>query len=160
MVKRPGKKLLADDPLAWMKEEGSDKKVTESFRGRKTGKTTRKKVKNKTGASVKRDTAKTAVKSEVKKAKENVLVLQSHARVDSAMELYTDMKSRLDTSQDLVIDAAQVDDIDTAILQLLGSLALSLDKAGHKVILKKPSGEFIDRIKLLGLEQVLGIEKY
>ena len=159
MVKRPRKKLLGDDPLAWMKEEEGEQKITEppkTGKSRPAGKT---KVKDKSTVSVEPEITKPAVKTGRKKAEKNLLVLESHIRVDSALDLYDKMNSNLDVSQDIVIDASQVEEIDTAILQLLSSLALSLDKAGHNLILKKPSSEFIDRIKLLGLEPVLGNEK-
>ena len=131
------------------------------------------KVKNKTSSSKKRNVAKsTAVRARRPIAKKSTkvtsntrtekkpksVVLESVLVINSASDTrgkYADLLN--EQSDEIVIDASSVEMIDTAMLQLLYAFVNDLKARNTKVIWKNPSSELIDRSRLLGLVDKMGI---
>ena len=131
------------------------------------------KVKKKTSSSKKRNVAKsTAVRARRPIAKKSTkvtsntrtekkpksVVLESVLVINSASDTrgkYADLLN--EQSDEIVIDASSVEMIDTAMLQLLYAFVNDLKARNTKVIWKNPSSELIDRSRLLGLVDKMGI---
>ena len=67
------------------------------------------------------------------------------------------MKKLLDQDEDIVIDASQVNVIDTSTMQLLVCLSREADRRQHPVQIQEVSDNFANVAKVLGIEAMLGI---
>ena len=98
------------------------------------------------------------VKKEAKKSTvvhENHLVLKAVLAINDAKALFAELHKKIDVSKDITIDASTVEMVDTAILQLLLSFVRKVRANGLKVNWKKPSKEFVNRIEMLNLVDLL-----
>ena len=85
------------------------------------------------------------------------LDLGTKCTIIRAEELHAQMETLLQSEHDIEIDSSQVEQIDTAALQLLLSFHQALHLAGRQLIWKSPSEQTLASAKLLGLDQSLGL---
>ncbi len=90
---------------------------------------------------------------------ENKIVLKTVLAISDAATLYAELGKKLETENDISIDASAVEMVDTAILQLL--LAFVKKSQLHNVVVKwvKPSREFLSRSETLNLTMLLGLSE-
>ncbi|MCH8162531.1 MAG: STAS domain-containing protein, partial [Proteobacteria bacterium] len=116
MAKRKTKSsALGDDPLAWI--AGADEAKENAVKKTKSKKAKSKKAKSKK-TKVKTN-RKSKVREEKIKTDKTRLILDSIITINDAQTMYTQLRSLLESKQDITIDASAVEMLDTAILQLL-----------------------------------------
>lgn len=72
--------------------------------------------------------------------------------------LHEQLERYLNSGADVVIDASQVERIDTSAMQILISLGQSLEKQHLSASIIKPSESFLAAAKLLGVTSELNIQ--
>jgi len=77
--------------------------------------------------------------------------------IEAASDLKQQLAPHLAQSDELVLDAAAVQRVHTASLQVLFSFFLERAKAGHRTAFADSSASFRDAARLLGLEAELGL---
>lgn len=85
------------------------------------------------------------------------LVLESTLNIQSVSALHERFLQAIDQMQEIVIDASQVEQIDTANLQLLLVLKQECVKLQKKLRIDVPSDRFVKACQLLGLDGMLDI---
>ena len=108
--------------------------------------------------SVPKKKIKKPAKKEVKKStvvRENQIMLKAVLAINDAKTVFNELQKKIDTSKDITIDASAVEMVDTAILQLLLSFVRKVRSNGLKVDWKKPSEEFVNRVEMLNLGDLL-----
>ena len=162
MAAKDNESLIGYDPLAWMNEEGKNE-MPENIRndhGGSTGSDAEQKQKD-----IPQDlevsepgieTEKTL--SEPAAAKE-VVVLDSILNIQNVAGLYNRLLQMLQVNDKIEFDASNVAAIDTATLQLLIILKQQAIKLGKEIVFDFPSDHFIEAAGLLGLAQMLGLDK-
>ena len=148
-------KVLGDDPLAWL-NAGSDanKKTLEKKTASK-----KKKASKKPAVKAKTENKAKAVKHEAIEVDKpsNRIELESSMVINKAGEIFDSLR-KIESSADAVeIDASKVEIIDTAILQLLFSFALSLREKNVKLSWYKPTEGLLNKASVLGLTEQLGL---
>ncbi len=100
-----------------------------------------------------------ATKKTHKKKKPQTIVIPCEGSLDIAVahELYQTLQQAGDTSNPLVIDAANVEHIDTAALQLLCAFFQDAQVRGIDVQWQEPSPAVNEAAHLLGLEGLLAL---
>ena len=90
-------------------------------------------------------------------AEENIITCSGALDISRAEKFHQEVNAALGKGGMIVLDAAEIERIDTTILQLL--LALFRDAAARKVQVKwrTPSDALIRAASLLGLSQPLGL---
>ncbi len=126
--------LIGVDPLAWLSEE--EKSALEDA----------------ATTNVKTDSA-TSTTSDVGNA--GVIKLQSSLTISDINELVEQLNNIDKEQAELVLDAADVERIDTAALQLLVGYFLLAINDGKKVNWKDPSDKLVNSAKLLGLTETM-----
>jgi anti-anti-sigma factor len=98
-----------------------------------------------------------ATKKPRKTKKSQTTVIPCEGSLDIAMahELYQTLQQAVETSTPLVIDVANVEHIDTAVLQLLCAFMQETQARGIAVQWHKPSPAVTEAAHLLGLENLL-----
>lgn len=86
---------------------------------------------------------------------ETVLKLDNILGISDIHELHKTLHGILNKESDILIDASDVQSVDTAVLQLLTAFCLKLDRNGYNIKWKNPTQTFIDRCCLLNLEELL-----
>ncbi len=150
--------VLGDDPLAWLNAGSSTDKKTDKKKASK------KKVakKAKPGkASSKKDAPKKETKAKKLKADlDNVsdqFVLESSLVINKASDVYETLKKFSENKQSVEIDASKVENIDSAILQLLVAFSLDLKKNDIKLSWHEPTEGLKEKATILGLTESLGL---
>lgn len=87
----------------------------------------------------------------------NTIVLAERQTIQNVRELKEEVLAALDNREPVLVDAAEVDQIDTATLQLLAVLWQGANRASKPPRLERPSGEFRRVSALLGLDGLFGI---
>ena len=155
MAKRKTKSIaLGDDPLAWI--AGADEAKENAVK-----KTKSKKAKSKTVKSQKakvQTNRKSKVREEKIKTDKTRLILDSIITINDAQTMYTQLRSLLESKQDITIDASAVEMLDTAILQLLLAFVNKIKAQNRVVVWSKPSEEMINRATTLNLQAGLGLD--
>ncbi len=156
MAKKKEKGLIGFDPLAWMNDESagvenSEKQVDVVIDGPEE------------------ITAETiAINDEVIDAAANVSTEDSDSsktRLDATLniqnvgELYEQLYKQLESQNTIEIDASDVSSIDTATLQMLIVLKQTAIKAHKEMVIDFPSERFIEAANLLGLSEMLEVDK-
>ena len=137
------KVVLGDDPLGWMKNE----------KGFSESKSVRKKTKRKDNILISNEND---ISEEINKSKnESVLKLGNILGISDINELHKTLHDLIDTKRDILIDASDIQSIDTAVLQLLTAFCLKVNNNGYNIKWKNPTQTFIDRCCLLNLEELL-----
>lgn len=136
------KSMIGIDPLAWLKDDDDD--VVEN-------KTTATKEK----ANKKTTTKKTTVKNPSKDA---AFTLQAIQDISTVADAHSELKALLGNDK-VVIEAAQVERIDGASLQLLYSFIEEAKEKGVDVVWDSPSEALMNSAKLLGMVEALQINK-
>jgi len=75
------------------------------------------------------------------------------------LELHGKLMQALKDNDSLEIDAANVNNIDTASLQLLVVLKQEAFKLGKDIVFDFPSDRFIEAAELLGIDNMLGVDQ-
>lgn len=87
------------------------------------------------------------------------ITLETRHTIQNVGKLYDQLLSVFSNSEQIEIDASNVETIDTATLQLLIVLKLTADKSNKVVMIDFPSDAFIEAAELIGLSEHLGVEK-
>lgn len=88
------------------------------------------------------------------------LELSAKCTIVRAEELHAQMESLLQTGHDVEVDASQVEQCDTAALQLLLAFHNELSKEGRTLSWASPSESTLNAAKLIGLDQPLGLTSH
>ena len=86
---------------------------------------------------------------------ESVLKLDNILGISDIHELHKTLHGILNKESDILIDASEVQSVDTAVLQLLTAFCLKMNRNGYNIKWKNPTQTFIDRCCLLNLEELL-----
>ena len=89
-----------------------------------------------------------------------ILDLGTKCTIIRAEELHKQMEDLLQTGHDVEVDASQIEQIDTSVLQLLLSFHQSLSQDGRSLSWKTPSEQTLASAKLLGLDTSLGLTQH
>lgn len=111
-------------------------------------------------ASIKKQaSARRAPKKKVEKktpaVRENLITLKSVLAINDAKTMSGELHQKLDANKNITIDAASVEMVDTAILQLLLSFVRKLRANGLTVSWNNPSKELVNRVEMLNLTDLL-----
>jgi len=87
------------------------------------------------------------------------IILDDTLNINVVAELRTKLMQALKDNDSLEIDAASVNSIDTASLQLLVVLKQESFKLGKDIIFDFPSDKFIEAAELLGIDNMLGVDQ-
>lgn len=87
------------------------------------------------------------------------IILDETLNINTVLELHSKLIRALKDNDNLEIDAANVNNIDTASLQLLVVLKQEAFKLGKDIIFDFPSDKFIEAARLLGIDNMLGVDK-
>lgn len=87
------------------------------------------------------------------------LILESVLAIQNVGELYQQLLALLASHDCIELDASAVSSIDTAALQLLIALKKTAVLSGKDVVIDFPSEKFIEAADLLGVAEILGIER-
>ena len=90
-----------------------------------------------------------------KNQNKSILKLGNILGISDVNELYKRLHDLINTDRDVLIDASDVQSVDTAVLQLLTAFCLKVGRNGHDIKWKNPTQTFIDRCCLLNLEELL-----
>ena len=122
-------------------------------------------VKSKSVEKKTHDKGATKAASEVKVkpqefAQENdIVVLKSTLAINEAAQFHKTLVELSDAGKPIVFDVSGVDNIDTAIFQLLHAFVTSIKSSGVSLTWLNPSEAFIERADILGLTESLDIPK-
>jgi anti-anti-sigma regulatory factor len=94
-------------------------------------------------------------KSKAKPAATDNLQLGSKLSIANAGELHQVLLSRLNAGKPIVLDGSKVEEVDTAILQLLASLKRTAAQRGVGCTWLAPSTVLRDTAELIGLAEPL-----
>ncbi len=177
-IRKTKSSALGDDPLAWKANDvTADKTEIKKIQLKKTQvkKTQVKKTKSNKKvvkkAHVKNvQSKKTPLKKDLKKntpgkATSNSKTSQGmQIKLDSVLvindvhTMYAQLKTMLESKQNITIDASAVEMLDTAMLQLLLAFVIKIKAQNREVIWIKPSAELISRVTTLNLQKELGLD--
>jgi len=87
------------------------------------------------------------------------ITLDDTLNIDTVLELHGKLMQALKDNDSLEIDAANVNSIDTASLQLLVVLKQEAFKLGKDIVFDFPSDRFIEAAELLGIDNMLGVDQ-
>ncbi|PIE42951.1 MAG: hypothetical protein CSA50_07965 [Gammaproteobacteria bacterium] len=89
---------------------------------------------------------------------ENVLVLEKSMGITNAEALANSLTQLFGAGAAVSIDAAGVERIDTATVQLIYSFVSSMQQSGVRVEISEPSEAFLSGVSCLGFASHLGFE--
>jgi len=87
------------------------------------------------------------------------ITLEDTLNINTVLELHGKLMQALKDNDSLEIDAANVNNIDTASLQLLVVLKQEAFKLGKDIVFDFPSDRFIEAAELLGIDNMLGVDQ-
>ena len=87
------------------------------------------------------------------------ITLDDTLNINAVLELHGKLMQALKDNDSLEIDAANVNSIDTASLQLLVVLKQEALKLSKDIIFDFPSDKFIEAAELLGIDNMLGVDQ-
>ncbi|SHE23477.1 STAS domain-containing protein [methanotrophic endosymbiont of Bathymodiolus puteoserpentis (Logatchev)] len=87
------------------------------------------------------------------------ILLENTLNISTVAELHSQLVQALQGNECLEIDAANVNSIDTASLQLFVVLKQEALKLNKDIIFDFPSDKFIEAAKLLGIDNMLGVDQ-
>lgn len=85
--------------------------------------------------------------------------LNASLNISGVAELYTQLLQAFQNNDRLDIDASAVSAVDAASLQLLVVLKREAIKENKELVFDFPSDTFIEAAKLLGIDEILGIDQ-
>ena len=91
--------------------------------------------------------------------KQNIIQLAQDFTIIGISEVYNVLTAHLEENHDIVIDASNVQSVDTAGLQLLLAFSLELNKRGCDLELRNPSDEFLEMCHLLDLSESFALDE-
>jgi anti-anti-sigma factor len=77
--------------------------------------------------------------------------------ISNAANLYDQLQKALEKSSAIELDAASVEKVDTAGLQVIVALGRELEKSGGSIVWKNPSDTLMQAATTLGLKPFLAI---
>lgn len=93
-----------------------------------------------------------------RKPRENTIVCQETLHISEVRDWHARMREMFDTGDPVTVDGSQVERADTASLQLMAALCLSLRAKGVACNWKDPSPVLLDSMDRLGLSGLLGLQ--
>ena len=153
MAEKEHNRLIGYDPLSWIED---DTECEKNSIGQVEANAVRDSITN--PGIVKKQTPKSGSGVSVSSGSEEVL-LDSVLTIQNIVELYQQLLSRLENQDKVELDASEVTSVDTAVLQLIIVLKKTAVDGGKDVIIDFPSEKFIEAAGLLGLSQMLGVER-
>ncbi len=154
MAEKDENSLIGFDPLAWMSEgadQDDENTVLPIFDSTENAKKAEPEFEV---VSEGMDT----VESENQQGTGKV-VLQSELKIQNVQALYDELNIALENNDIIEIDASGVSSIDTSSLQVLTVFTQEVESNQKKVSIDFPSEQFIEASDLLGLSEVLGVDK-
>lgn len=88
----------------------------------------------------------------------NQVILEPIQTIQNITQLHERLSRALESGLKIEIDAGAVTNIDTASLQLLLILTRTATELQREVVVDFPSERFIEAAKLLGLDELLGVD--
>ena len=89
----------------------------------------------------------------------SIITLEATLNIQNVSGLQYNLIHALQKNEMIEIDASAVNVIDTASLQLLVILKKEAIKENKKIIFDFPSDKFIEAAKLLGIDEILGVDQ-
>ena len=88
---------------------------------------------------------------------EEVIMLPPIQTIETVKLLHEEVRHHFNRLGPIIVDASQVESIDTASLQLLAILFQSSQQLAKTITLNEPSSAFLEASHLLGLETLFGV---
>ena len=150
-------RVLGDDPLAWLNAD-VNKKASKKKLSPKKKKVQKVKTEKVKAEKVKAEKKSKKTKSEVDTGDSiNRLVLESSLIINNANDVYEALKKLEGAGQEIEIDASKIENIDSAILQLLYAFVLKIKASDMKLSWYKPTEVLLNKASTLGLLKQLGL---
>ncbi len=158
MTTKGSESLIGFDPLAWIndddetpaQEESSVEQVDEISS----------KVADESGPTEELRSQESLNEPEITELIDNSkIILEDTLNINTVLELHGKLMQALKDNDSLEIDAANVNNIDTASLQLLVVLKQEAFKLGKDIVFDFPSDRFIEAAELLGIDNMLGVDQ-
>ena len=153
MAEKDDKGLIGFDPLAWMNDDANEKKDSEPMK---------KEIESDEVTDTKNTQPEVLVTEDVEKdllINDSKIILGAVLNMQSVSVLYDQLLKLLSADADIEIDASAVTSIDTATLQLLIVFKQEAVKSQKSVSIDFPSESFVDAAQLLGLAEMLDVDK-
>lgn len=87
------------------------------------------------------------------------ITLPEEIRIANAEQFKEDLIIAIESDSKITIDGSKVNRIDTAAIQLLTALSHECNEQGHPLIWEGVSEKFLSYVKLLGLQESLGLHR-
>lgn len=97
--------------------------------------------------------------AEIESSADPVIILDAMLTIQNVARLHERLQKCYSANDLIEIDAAQVESIDTATLQLLTALKKEAVRHQKEIVFSAPSRRFIESAGLLGLLEILDIER-
>jgi len=158
MTTKDNESLIGFDPLAWIndddetpvQEESSMEQVDEISS----------EVGDESGPTEELSSQESLSEPEITELIDNSkITLEDTLNINTVLELHGKLMQALKDNDSLEIDAANVNNIDTASLQLLVVLKQEAFKLGKDIVFDFPSDRFIEAAELLGIDNMLGVDQ-
>lgn len=83
---------------------------------------------------------------------------QSQLGIQVVSDLKAELESAIEAGDKIVLDASDVESMDTAALQLLVAFVQHAALKKREFEWREPTEAFLDAVKLMGLNDVLGVQ--
>jgi anti-anti-sigma regulatory factor len=93
-----------------------------------------------------------------RKQETGTIVCQDTLHISGVRDWHAELQKAVDNRGSMVLDGSRVERVDTASVQLLTALCLSLRAKGTAFTWKEPSAVLMDSARQLGLAESLGLE--
>lgn len=97
--------------------------------------------------------------AEIENSADPVIILDATLTIQNVVKLHERLQICYSANDSIEINASQVESIDTATLQLLTALKKEAVKQQKQIVFSAPSRRFIESAGLLGLLDILDIER-
>ena len=158
MTTKNNESLIGFDPLAWINDDDETPAPEESLMEQVDEISSE--VVNESGATEELSSQESLSEPEINELIDNSqIILDATLNINTVTELHGKLMQALKDNDSLEIDAANVNSIDTASLQLLVVLKQEAFKSGKDIIFDFPSDRFIEAAELLGIDNMLGVDQ-
>jgi len=158
MTTKNNESLIGFDPLAWINDDDETPAQEES--SMEQFDEIRSEVAGESSPAEKLSSQESLSEREITEMIDNSkITLDDTLNINTVLELHGKLMQALKDNDSLEIDAANVNNIDTASLQLLVVLKQEAFKLGKDIVFDFPSDRFIEAAELLGIDNMLGVDQ-
>jgi len=158
MTTKNNESLIGFDPLAWINDDDETPAQEES--SMEQFDEIRSEVAGESSPAEKLSSQESLSEREITELIDNSkITLDDTLNINTVLELHGKLMQALKDNDSLEIDAANVNNIDTASLQLLVVLKQEAFKLGKDIVFDFPSDRFIEAAELLGIDNMLGVDQ-